>query len=288
MSRSVGRSLLLALICWCLATPLAAQDDAELGWSNRAELGYVATDGNAEASSLGLDATSTYAWPDRSLELRLAGLRADSTTVTRTAVGTPDNFSVNEESDTEVTAENYFAQLRFDRDLTDDFYVYGSGSWERDEFAGFDRRLTAVVGAGRVFFDVEDQRLFKADLGVTYVDQQDLVDAPGSDDGGSVGLRATSEWFRRLSPTTTVGMDLIVDLDLDDTSDLRLDDRLWVAVQMTEQLALKVSLRLKYDAEPSFESVPLTSPAGDLLDDSVFVQLDELDSIFNVALVVDF
>jgi hypothetical protein len=57
---------------------------------------------------------------------------------------------------------------------------------------------------------------------------------------------------------------------------------------MTERLALKATLQLLYDHEPSFVLVPVDLPPGVTQPQVFAAQLDELDSIFAVALVVSF
>ena len=54
---------------------------------------------------------------------------------------------------------------------------------------------------------------------------------------------------------------------------------------MSESLALKTTLQLLFDNEPSLVTVPLQSTIGDPLGD-VFVPLNEFDRVFTVALVI--
>ena len=57
---------------------------------------------------------------------------------------------------------------------------------------------------------------------------------------------------------------------------------------MSERLALKVSLRWRYENEPSLEEVGREFPQGTPSGETVLVPLDELDSTFSASLVVSF
>ena len=74
---------------------------------------------------------------------------------------------------------------------------------------------------------------------------------------------------------------LVVDENLNDTEDLRADWTNSLTVAMSERLALKTSLQVLFDNQPSLTAVPLG-------DSEVLTPLDKVDSIFTVALVVNF
>ena len=107
-------------------------------------------------------------------------------------------------------------------------------------------------------------------------------------DDSFLGLRLSYDYWRKITDTTEFGSVLIVDENLDETEDLRADFSNWVSVAMSERLALKVSAQLLYDKLPGLQAVPLESPAGVPTGDTVFAELDELDSLLTVALVVNF
>ena len=57
---------------------------------------------------------------------------------------------------------------------------------------------------------------------------------------------------------------------------------------MTKRLALKVSLRWLYDDLPALQEVPLFDTPAGTQTGTVFVELDELDTILRVSLVANF
>lgn len=273
---------ILVLLLTLTVQPLTAEE-AEIGWDNSAELSFVAADGNAETTTLGFAATFLRRWEHRKWKTELSGLQADSTTTSRTAVGTDDDFTILEVSTTERVAEKYNLKTRFDKDLTPTSFWFTSLGWAKDELAGIDTRLSAIAGFGKTFHDSETFRT-AADLGLTYTHEQAVVDE--IEDADFLGLRLYWELFRQLNANTAYSFDLELNENLDDTSDLRADMAHHLKVSMSERLALKVTLALAYDNQPALTTVPLIRP-----DDStgtVLTELDELDSVLKVALVFDF
>ena len=56
---------------------------------------------------------------------------------------------------------------------------------------------------------------------------------------------------------------------------------------MSDRFALKASLQLLFDAEPSLVGIPLQLPDGSSPGDRVLATLAKLDSLFTLALVVN-
>jgi putative salt-induced outer membrane protein YdiY len=256
-----------------------AQDERTLGWTDVAEVTFVVTAGNATARTLGLKNTAEYLWEKAAFKLSAGAVRTESGTTTRTASGTPDNFIVNEDTETEVSAENYFLKSRLDRTVSEAAFIYGGADWDRNTFAGIQNRYGFVAGGGRRWFET-DMRKLKTDLGLTYTIQDDVVETPGGEDS-FLGLRGSYDFFHKLTQTTDLTSVLVVDENLNDTEDLRADWTNSLAVAMSERLALKTSLQILFDNQPSLTAVPLG-------DSEVLTPLDKVDSIFTVALVVNF
>ena len=270
--------LALAALLLVAAT---AHADEEPGWSDTAELSFVATGGNAESSSLGFKNTLTRRWEISLFTLHAAGVRIESKG-DDFAVGDPVNFVVVEPSK-ETTAENYKLDGRFHRKISDRLYWHTGAGWDRNRFSGVDNRYSAQGGVGNIWRDSEDLK-FRTDYAVTYTRQED-TDGTENDFGG---LRFSWTYLNEFGQSTTYENRLILDENLDETDDFRADMTNSVAVSMTERLALKVSLQLLYDNMPSFTDLELFDPAGAPTGTTVSVELDELDTVFTTSLVVDF
>ncbi|MEZ4416218.1 MAG: DUF481 domain-containing protein [Gemmatimonadota bacterium] len=257
----------------------AAQDDRPVGWTDQAELTFVMTAGNASSSTFGLKNALTHYWPTSSFQLSAGGVRTESGLTTRTATGSQQSFQIQETTDKELTAENYFVRSRYDHKL-DGAYLFGGAGWDRNTFAGIQNRYGFVSGAGKAWVDSEERR-FKTDLGVTYTIQDDVVADPSVEDS-FLGLRASYDAFRKLTETTAFASVLTMDENLNETSDLRAD---WVnslTVAMSQRLALKTSLQLLFDNQPALVSVPLSAGG------TVLAPLGKTDSVFTVAIVANF
>jgi putative salt-induced outer membrane protein YdiY len=260
-------------------TSVVAQEETAGGWSDVAEVTFVLTAGNASSSTFGLKNTAERMWEKSSFKLSFGAVRTESGITTRIASGTPENFTVSESTDSEVTAENYFVKSRLDRSLTEAAFIFGGADWDRNTFAGIQNRYGLVSGAGKAWFEEETRRL-KTDLGLTYTIQEDVVEDPDGDDS-FLGLRGSYDYFRSLTENTDLTSVLVVDQNLEATEDLRADWTNSLAVAMSERLALKTSLQLLYDKDPALTAVPLG-------DTEVLTPLGKVDTVFTVAIVANF
>ncbi len=274
----------LALGLAGLGAGVRAEEPAKTDrWRDVADFSYVATAGNSEVSTLGFKNTLARAWGRSSFEVKAGAVRGESTTRTRAVVPGP---AIQESSTTELTAENYFVNGRYDRKITDRSFWYAGAGWDRNRPAGIQNRDSGAGGVGNIWID-EDRVKFRTDYALSYTSQEDVVKVPGADES-FLGMRVSGKYLHKLGASTTYGNDLIVDGNLDETSDFRADMTNWVTVNMSGRLALKVSLQWLYDHEPSFESI---ADPGDLLPPSgptASAQLDDLDTIFTASLVADF
>ncbi len=269
--------------CFMLAIglPVAAQE-APFSWDNATELSYVATAGNASSRTLGLKSTLTGSGSGGTFKLDVGGIRASSNFTTRSAVGTSDDFVINEETRTEQSAANYFARSRYDHTLGATF-AFGGGGWERNTFSGVNHRFSFVTGVGKTWVE-GDTGLFKTDLGVTYTIQRDVVPDPSASNE-FVGLRATIEGSRALTSTTDLASTLILDENLNNTDNFRFDWIASIAVVLTEGLAFKTSYQMLFNNDPPLTGGPLLDVNGVPVD-QVLVPSQKVDSFLTLSLVI--
>jgi putative salt-induced outer membrane protein YdiY len=267
------------------AAPPAAPPTA---WSDTAEFSYVATSGNSESSTLGFKNTLGRKWDDSSFELKAAAIRAENTTITRTAVGSPASFFVIEDKDTALSAESYLLAGRFDRKVSERFFWFAGAGWSRNRFSGIENRYEAAGGVGNIWVDSE-RSMFRTDYALSYTKEEDVVEAPDFKDNFG-GFRFSSKYEQKIGTGTTYLNETVIDENLSDTSDLRATMLNSLAVAMSKRLALKVSLQWLYDHQPAFRQIDLLDapPPGGLKIGTVLDQLDTLDTIFTTSLVVNF
>jgi putative salt-induced outer membrane protein YdiY len=274
-----------AMLCAVFHTVASAQEEEnKLGWADKAELSWVVARGNSEASMFGFRNDLTNTWSNALFKFEVAGLRTATATVTRVPVGSsPDDFEVERSSVSELTAENYLARAKYDRNITERFYLYGSGGWDRNEFSGIRNRYFGAGGVGNIWFD-RDVFRWRTDYGISVTREQGTV----ADIVTFAGLRLSSDFLRKLTGNTELTNLTIADENFDNTSDFRLDSLTAVAVSLNSHMALKVGLRFLFDNDPSFIEVPLEFPKGNPLGILVPVQADKLDTTFSTALVINF
>jgi len=292
IQRRVVVSVVSGLMGLAAGRPLRAQDapaPPPSRWSDSAELSYVATAGNAESTTLGFKNTLGRKWEKSAFELKAGGVRASSTTTTRTAVGPgPGSFSVIEEKDTALNAENYFLSGRYDHTISARVFWFGGAGWTRNRFAGIDNRYEGSGGLGNVWVDTDRAR-FRTDYAISYTKEEDVTASPDVKDK-FVGFRFSWKLEHKIGTTSVFGNDFIVDENLDDTSDLRGNMVNSLAVTMSKRLALKVSLQTLYDHQPAFKKITLLDapPPGGVVIGTVLDPLKTLDVIFTTSLVVNF
>ena len=278
------------------ADPAKPAEEKDLGWKDTAELGYVVTSGNSDSSTLGLKNTLVYDWAEARFEMKLGAIKVKSSPGF-VAVQDPDDPTSFERDnlDAETTAESYYLNGRYDHNITEKFFWFAGAGWDRNTFAGIENRYTAFSGVGNIWFDTETIK-WRTDYAATFTKQEDVVEQEDLDDT-FLGVRLSSTFLYKWSENGSYGNDTIVDENLDDTDDLRVNMTNWVAVNMSTHLALKVSLQWLYDHQPALVDANAVDENGNLVDlppldgivpDQVAVEAEDLDSIFTTALVIKY
>ncbi len=131
------------------AMPLVAfaqtAEEPEGPWAGKATLGYLATSGNTENSTLntGLEIAYTVGkWK------HLA-----------------EAFAINATENDVTTTEAYELGWKSERMLTDKDYLFGRLHWRKDRFGGYATQFSQTVGYGRRFIENERHSL-NAEIGV--------------------------------------------------------------------------------------------------------------------------
>lgn len=129
-------------------------------FAGRIQFGYLAASGNSETSNL-------------NGKLQLGWDLADW----RHAFAASSIYSKNDDV---VVAENYHAGYKADRKLGGQNYLFGSLSWEQDEFTGYESRMTEAVGYGRRVIE-SDEHTLDLELGIG-ARQTELLDGTEQDE----------------------------------------------------------------------------------------------------------
>lgn len=274
-----------AVLLGLAASAKAHAQEAGDRWQASTEFSFVRTGGNAESSTFGIGTAVTRSWDRTEVKIEAGGIRTRSTRYRRVAVGTEADYRVEENAESNISAENYNARVRLDRRFSERTSVFVQSGWTRNTFSGIRHRLVNVLGVSTRWAASDTQRLRTA-YGFTHTVQEDVVPDPDAD-GRFLGLRLSSEYWRKLTESAEWTSNLVMDGNGDDPSDVRADWTNSLSVAMNEHLGLKTSLRTTFDNQPALARVPLVSAAGEEAG-NVLIRRQELDRVFTVALVVSF
>ena len=103
-------------------------------WSGKIAAGYAKTSGNSESSAANFSGEGRY---DRNRWHHILGV---------TAIGAAS--AADRDSDTETTAEAYWAGYKAQYDITEALYGFGSVDWYKDRFSAYDQQLYEAAGLG--------------------------------------------------------------------------------------------------------------------------------------------
>ena len=200
---------------------LFAQEEAESPWSGKATLGYLATSGNTENSTLNTGVEVGFAtgqWQ-------------------HTASAGAINASENEVT----TAEAYQLGWKTERNLTDKDFLFGLLDWRKDNFGAFDTQFSQTVGYGRRVIDTDKHHLnFEAGVGARQSETQaGLTESETIFRGG-----AYYKW--QFSETAEFRQDLTVESGSENTYSQSVSA---VSAKLLGDLALVASYTIKHNSD---------------------------------------
>lgn len=224
--------LVIGVILGLSAFPAMAQEAEDAGeapepiWTGSLGLAYLATTGNSETSTFGLNFTTER--------------RPTPWGLTITG-----RFNRNED-DGVLTAERYSLGGRARRALGERWEFFGGLSAEKDEFAGFDLLLLAETGVTyRALMGPKHHLSF--DAGVTWTDENRIEPEPDVDFLGAV-LGLDYEW--KISDNSSLIQALDFYPNFDESSDWRLTSMTALQSAVNSWLAVKLGYEVRYRNEP--------------------------------------
>lgn len=141
-----------------IATPVLADDES--AWSGKASLGFLATSGNTENSTLNTGLEIGYA-PGQWAHLLSA-------------------LAINASENDSTTAEAYELGWKSERQITDYDFLFGRADWRKDRFSSYDSQFSQTLGYGRRLINRDAHKL-NAELGVG-ARQSDLIDGSSEEE----------------------------------------------------------------------------------------------------------
>ena len=204
-----------------LAAPFAAAQEEEGPWAGTAKLGYLATSGNTDNSTLNAGFTVSYSIDDwKHAFAAVAISSADGNT---------------------TTAEAYEAGWKSERNLSEKSFLFGQLDWRKNRFSGFATQFSQTVGYGRRFIDSEVHKL-NGEIGFG-ARQSELID--GTDENESI-IRAGLDYKWQLSETAAFTQVLTVESGQENTYT---ESVTALSAQLVGNLALVASYTIKNNSD---------------------------------------
>ncbi len=171
-----------------IAAPLLAaeEEEAKSPWSGSVKLGYLATSGNTDSSSLNAGFQITYTvdlWQHEATAAAIQSTEANAT-----------------------TAEAYDFGWKSARNLTEHDFIFGRLDWRKDRFSSYDQQFSQALGYGRRLINTEAHQ-FNAELGIG-ARQSDIADGTKEREL-IVSGRLTYNW--QISETARFGQAFVVE-----------------------------------------------------------------------------
>lgn len=286
------RTLKLAILASVSCLGLEAQEAAapKRPWSDKAALSFVAVGGNASSQSLGFSNEYKYLWSNAAFAFNAGGVRVATTTLDRTASGPSlAGATIVETRTTKTSTETYFANLRYDHNITERLQWFGSAGWERNIPAGLEARYTGLAGLGYWWLK-EDRTKFFTDAGVGYT-KETLVFRPAGTGDRFATFRLGAKLEKKLFATSLFTSELNVSDSFKDSQNYLAVWRSGFTTTLSSRLALKVGYDVTYKNKPAFVGVdvvqtPVATPPVIL--GQVPFQLKKTDTVFTTSLVLTF
>jgi putative salt-induced outer membrane protein len=192
-------------------------------WSGKVGLGYAAITGNAKSSNVTLEVDAKFDLERWHHEGTASAFRSTAT---------------DQETDvTSTTAERYALGYKVKHDFNLNDYLFGLASYERDQFGGYRRQLSEVVGYGRRLINT-DRQVLNLEVGAG-AKQSDLSD--GTSQSESVG-RLGGDYKLKLGETSEFSQKVSTEIGADNTHSEAVSA---VSAKLVKNIALGVSYALK-------------------------------------------
>ncbi|MCL1077392.1 DUF481 domain-containing protein [Parashewanella spongiae] len=204
----------------------SVESDKTLGGD--AEVGATLTTGNTKTSSVKAKLDLKHKLGDWENEYIIEGLY--------------------KEDDNSVTAKRYQAGAQGNYMFNEDNYVFANGSYEVDEFRGFDYRITAAIGYGHKFFD-DEHSFLRAEVGPGYIYDKYTAEQAlesGSSKESNMVLHSVVDYQASLSESSKFQQKFIVDLG--DRLDVRSESS--ITAKVIDSLAMKFAVVVRYNNKP--------------------------------------
>jgi putative salt-induced outer membrane protein len=237
------------LIAAALAALMALPAEASAAdWTGTGEFGLAFARGNSESETINARFSLRQDAEPWLYEFTAGGLRAKGEIITVNA----NTGAIRRESVS--NANRYDLGGKVGRRIGERVYLYGSGRYDRDDFAAFRWQFSSTVGLGYEFIK-EERTTLTSELGLGWRRFQPIdivvvepppprVVRPDSDD--SMIARLGVDFAHKLTDTTDVVNKLVVESGGGTTF---AQNDLGVSVRINERFALRTGFQLRHNSD---------------------------------------
>jgi putative salt-induced outer membrane protein len=216
------RVILIAVLAIAPLSLLAEEAEEQGPWAGKATLGYLATSGNTENSTLNSGFQVGYTSGQWAHLLEAAAISAS-------------------END-ETTAEAYDLGWKSERKITDQDFLFGRLQWRKDNFGAFDTQFSQTLGYGRRLID-NDKHKLNLELGVGA--RQSELQLPGLKENETI-FTAGGYYKWQFSETAEFRQDLTVEAGGENTYTQSVTA---ISAKLLGELALVASYTIKNNSD---------------------------------------
>ncbi len=230
MSKTIVKVAGLCNVLCALSAGAVMAEEAP-AWKADLELGYVATTGNTETTSI--------------------KTRADLTHESEQWKNLAHFDSLNTSEEDGRSAEKYFLSNKLDYKMDGGSYWFAYGSFDNDRFSGFEWQATAAAGYGRTFLQDRENMRLDVEAGPGYRTSKLDEDLVG-DDEDEVILRAYGKYQWNVSDNALFEQELSMESGSENTISKSISS---LKTTIVGSLALKLAYTVKYTEQvPSSKS----------------------------------
>ena len=215
-----------------LAVPVQSQERAPTVTKFTTDFGYVSTSGNTEVTTLSIGEKLTQSRGRLSLEQTFGIVR-----------GQQDGIE---------STNNLRAGLRTDYKLDEFFAVFVGGAYDRNPFAGIERRFEEQIGLQyRAVANADDTLRFEGGATAT---QQTSTDGTGTQSYPAARLAGT--WRHQFSTLSYFQQNVELQPNLDNGEDWRVNTETALIAPISTRIGVKIAYVIRYDnlPEPTFRT----------------------------------
>lgn len=232
--RYIALSTLLSTLLLVPTVPaLAADKPAPSPWKASASLSYIIENGNSSSRAVYGKASASYQWT----KWKVGGLIQGGSTRSKSDIT----------GDMERTSEEYYAELREERKITENDYLYNLTTFKNDNFSGYQYTLTDSIGYGRQLIATDTQSLTVV-AGPGYRQRKLRYPLPSDEEiQRDAMLHLGAEYHWQITESTAFSQTLQDDIVDSDDSTIRSETAL--TTMLNSHLAFKVSYLMTHHTQ---------------------------------------